>query len=324
MGAGLDEVWDAIVAGTPPPVREIAGPAGRKPHKAAAVPPKLVDQVARNPRLRRSSNISLFAVAAALAALRDAGIDPENPRRCAVIFTTCDGGVIYTRKFYDQVVREGSGSPLLFPETVYNAPCSHIAAVLGMDGITYTLVGDASVGLAGIELGAQLLASGQADHCVVAGAEEADWILCEAYRQWRLVALVADGAAAIVLSREGLYRIQAVSGGVPFFRQSEAGDSLAGALGQLPREIQPCKVISCANGTFVDQAERAAIEDAYGPDVPIIRPKVSLGDPFGASALMQIICAIRSLSRELAGSVLVPVIGLNQQAAAALVSREHA
>jgi hypothetical protein len=35
---------------------------------------------------------------------------------------------------------------------------------------------------------------------------------------------------------------------------------------------------------------------------------------------MQIICAALSLRRDPAGSILVPVIGLNQQAAAALVS----
>ena len=74
-----------------------------------------------------------------------------------------------------------------------------------------------------------------------------------------------------------------------------------------------------ANGTFVDHAERTAVEAPSGA-VPTIFPKVSLGDAFGASALMQIICAVQSLRREPAGSVLAPVIGLNQQAAAALIS----
>ena len=332
LGAGLDEVWEGILAGTPAPVRELPGPAGRKPHIAACVPPGLADAVARHPRLRRSSNISLFAAAAALAALRDAGLDPARPGRCALIFAVSDGGVIYTRKFYDQVVREGAGSPLLFPETVYNAPGSHIAALLGLDGITYTIVGDASAGLAAVGLGVELLASGQADHCLVAGAEEADWILCEAYRQWRLSstsgavsiganrgALIADGAAAIVLSREGVCRLEAVSGGIPFFRHSEAGASLAAALAQLPAASRPSRVISGANGTFVDRAERSAVEAAYGP-LPTIFPKVSLGDAFGAGAIMQIICAARSLLSDPEGPVLVPVIGLNHQAAAALVS----
>jgi len=332
LGAGLEEVWEAILAGTPAPVRELPGPAGRKAHFAACVPRKLVDAVARNPRLRRSSNISLFAAGACFAALRDAGLDPGKPGKCGLICAVSDGGVIYTRKFYDQVVREGAGSPLLFPETVYNAPGSHVAALLGLDGISYTLVGDASAGLAAARLGVELLASGQVDHCLVAGAEEADWILCEAYRQWRLSssspavaigsnrgALIADGAAAIVLSREGACRLRAVSGGVPFFRQSEAAASLTAALRELPLASPPSCVISSANGTFVDRAERTAVEAACGP-VATIFPKISLGDAFGAGALTQIVCAVQSLRRESAGSILVPVIGLNEQAAAALIS----
>jgi len=330
LGADVDLVWEAILAGKRTPGREIAGPAGRKAHLAACIPPGLVDGVARNSRLRRASNISLYAAAAVLAALRSAGLDPAQPGKIALIFAVSDGGVIYTRKFYDQVVREGAGSPLLFPETVYNAPGSHVAALLGLDGITYTLVGDASVGLAALGLGAELVNSGRVDRCIVAGAEEVDWVLCEAYRKWRFLTagemeigsnrgtLLAEGAAAIVLGREGNCRIQSVSDGVPFFRRAEAAGTLAEALAQLPREVVRPRVISCANGTFVDRAERAAVEAAYG-SVPAVYPKVALGDAFASSALMQMICAVESLRRE-PGTVLVPVIGLNQQAAAALIS----
>jgi hypothetical protein len=332
QGDDLAQVWDAVLAGTPPPVKEMPGPAGMRAHTAACVPAKLVDAVARHPRLRRSSNISLFAAAATLAALRDAGIDPEKAGNCALVFAVTDGGVIYTRKFYEQIVRQGSGSPLLFPETVYNAPASHIAALLGLDGSTYTVAGDASAGLAALRLGAELLATSGIDHCIVAAAQEADWILCEAYHEWRLAtdrpgieiglnrgALIADGAAAAVLSREGPYRLAAIAPSVPFFRQSEAASSIAAALAHLPPGIRPGSVISSANGTFIDHAERRTIVAAFGP-LPTIRPKVSLGDPFGAGALMQLIGGMEQLRRGGKGAVLVPVIGLNEQAGAVVVS----
>jgi 3-oxoacyl-(acyl-carrier-protein) synthase len=331
QGDDLAKVWDAVLAGTPAPVSDLPGLNGYPAHTAACIPPRLVDAVARQPRLRRSSNISLFAAAAALAALRDAGIDPPGAGNCALVCAVSDGGVIYTRKFYDQVVRQGSGSPLLFPETVYNAPTSHIAALLGLDGSTYTVVGDASAGLSAISLAAELLATTAIDHCIVAAAEEADWILCEAYRQWRLTtdrraieiganrgALLADGAAAIVLSRKGPYRLD-IAPAIPFFRRSEASSSLAAALACLPNGTKPGGVISCANGTFIDRAERSAIKAAFGP-LRTLYPKVTLGDPFGAGALMQIIGATQELRRGTASTVLVPVIGLNEQAGASLVS----
>jgi 3-oxoacyl-(acyl-carrier-protein) synthase len=329
LGTGIREVWEAVRAGVAAPVRELPAPAGSHPHSAAVVPPALVAALARNPRLRRSSNISLFAAAAALAALADAGIDPAAPGRLAIIFSVTDGGVIYTRRFYDQVVREGSGSPLLFPETVYNAPASHVAALLGIDGITYTLVGDAAAGLSALALGVELLNSGQADRCLVVGAEEADWVLGEAYRHWRLSAadnragrgaLIADGAAAVVLGRGGEFELGKVTSGVPFLRQSEAGSSLLTALKQLPREPEPTLVVAGANGTFADHAEAAALKQHLAK-TPVIYPKHSLGDAFGASALMQIICALQSLRDGEPGPVLTPVVGLNHEAAAALVGR---
>jgi 3-oxoacyl-(acyl-carrier-protein) synthase len=339
LGTGSD-VFDAIVAGKTPPVSEIGGMEGHGAHAAALVPQALLEPVAKLPRFRRSSRISLAAADAAFIAgaraaegLARAGKDCEAlAGRVAIIFAASDGGVIYTRKFYDQVVRQGSGSPLFFPETVYNAPGSHIAAMHCVDGISYTLVGDASVGLAALRLGVDLLESGQADACIVTGAEEVDWVLCEAYAQWRLAGstaieigsnrgtLLAEGAAAIVLTREpGEFRLE-VTDGVPFFRRTEAEASLTTALGQLQNRNGIAQVISSANGTFVDRAERNAIEKTVG-ELPTLYPKVTLGEAFGASALMQIVCAVESLRRNSSGPILVPVIGLNQQAAAAIISR---
>src|SRR5204863_1882383 len=117
----------------------------------------------------------------------------EIAARTAVVFAISDGGVLYTRKFYEQIVKQGANaaSPLLFPETVYNAPASHLAALLGIDGASYTLVGDNSVGLAALKFAEQLLDLGDLDRVIVVGAEEIDWVICEAYRDWRLARTAA-------------------------------------------------------------------------------------------------------------------------------------
>ena len=190
LGAGLDEVWARLCAGETAEVKSMVNPETGRAHVYAPVPMKLVDALTRNPRLRRSSAISYFAVAAGLAALADAGIvlTPELAARTAVVFAVSNGGVIYTRKFYEQLVKRGANaaSPLLFPETVYNAPASHLAALLGIDGASYTLVGDASVGMSALHFASELLETSDVEQVVVVGAEECDWILCEAYAAWRL------------------------------------------------------------------------------------------------------------------------------------------
>src|SRR5204862_8213006 len=172
------------------------------------------------PRLRRASLISRFAAAAGLEALEAAGVKPDShsAERTALVFAISNGGVIYTKRFYRDIVETGAQSarPLLFPETVFNAPASHLAAILGITGSTYTLVGDSAVGLLAIRMAEDLMTNEELEYCLVVGAEEVDWLTCDAYRRWRLLRLappgepvnqtargmiVREGAGAILLSR---------------------------------------------------------------------------------------------------------------------------
>ena len=323
LGTGLDEVWKRLQSGDTAELKIIANPETGRPLAYLPVPMKSVETVGRNPRMRRSSAISYFAVAAGLAALENAGplVTPEVAARTAVIFAISDGGVLYTRKFYDQIVKQGANtaSPLLFPETVYNAPASHLAALLGIDGASYTLVGDSSVGLAALHFGAQLLALGGIDQCVVVGAEECDWILCEAYATWRMARTpLAEGAAAVVLRREGKWALD-THPGVPFFRQREAAAALARVLAEMKTAESVDVIVSSANGLFSDRAEASALAARHA-DARTFFPKRQLGEAPGASALIQTVLAALALEKLGLHRALVPVVGFNQQAAAARVT----
>src|SRR5437763_661145 len=105
-----------------------------------------------------------------------------EPDRMALVFAVSNGGVIYTKRFYHDLVQSGaqSVSPLLFPETVFNAPASHLAAILGTAGASYTLVGDGAVGVLAIKMAADLLENDAVAFCIVVGAEERGWLVCDA------------------------------------------------------------------------------------------------------------------------------------------------
>ena len=344
LGTGLDEVWARLANGEVAAVQTVTNPETGREHVYAPVPLKLVDALTRNPRLRRSSAISYFAVAAGLAALENAGVSltPESAARTAIVFAISSGGVIYTRKFYEQIVKQGANaaSPLLFPETVYNAPASHLAAQLGIDGASYTLVGDSSVGLAALKFAEQLLETSELDRVVVVGSEEIDWVLCEAYRDWRMTreparaneprgALLAEGAAAVVLAREGKAEI-AIHDGVPVFRQREAEAALARVYAGLLQGSAPDVVVGSTNGTFIDRAERSALTQ-HCPRAARYFPKLALGEALGASGLIQTVVAALILDRgEVPGTderkgkietALVSALGFNQQASGALLRR---
>jgi len=311
LGGGVDLVWDQLLHGHEASATTISEQFGDRSYSVFHVPESVMAGFA-HPRLRRASVISRFAAAAGLDALRAAGLEPgsHDGERTALIFAISNGGVIYTKRFYSNIVESGaqSASPLLFPETVFNAPASHLAAILGITGATYTLVGDGAVGIAAVKMAEDLMANEALDHCLVVGTEEIDWLLCDAYRRWRLLRssppiepfseqqrgmILSEGAGAILLARQGQFTIESSHPGGYFSKRAEAGDILRQILNDLS-ETQIDFVISSANGTFVDQAESEAIGQIV-PDAVVYTGKPALGESVGAAAVWQIIVATQAL-----------------------------
>jgi 3-oxoacyl-[acyl-carrier-protein] synthase II len=361
IGADAKQTWDELIRGTEAVRQLLPKGLGRRSYYYSAVPVKFTAAAARQPRLRRSGEISLLGVSAGLTALADAGISLEEASRGAIVFAIACGGVVYTRRFYHEVRTEGANvaSPLLFPETVYNAPASHLAALLKIDGRDYTLVGDSSVGLSALHFASQLLAIDPTlPFCVVVGVEEADWVLADGFATWRMASnqssfpvfgprqgtILAESAAAVVLSRSGPLRLVGTSAGLPFFSQKEAPAALAELVAQVCDGRTPAAILCSANGTFADRVEEAMLASSFG-SVPVYAHKPAIGDSLGASALLQLVFAkftleqeklpptlhagdrLKNVTREVTGirgnEVLITSVGFNQQVNAALVGRDR-
>lgn len=312
LGSDLDEVWNRLLAGDQAQVEEVTDPLGDRRYPAFRVPQSALKNLPAHPRLRRASAISRFAAAAGLAALADAQlpVDKLTSLRFALVFAVANGGVIYTKRFYRDIVNTGAAaaSPLLFPETVFNAAASHVAAIMGLSGTTYTVVGDGAIGLTGVKMAEDLMSNADLDYCLVVAAEEADWLLCDAYRKWRLLrskspielfdsrargTILSEGAGAVLLARNGPIRIKAVSAGAHFRDRRHAGGVLARVLKEVGTEPDSV-VIGSANGTFVDRAE-AYVMDTIAPSGLLYSPKPSLGEGVAAGALWQMIAGIKAL-----------------------------
>src|SRR5439155_10981113 len=144
-----------------------------------------------------------YAVAAALESLGDdlAGVSGGS-LRLAIVFCVMAGCVNYSRRFYDEALKDpATASPLVFPETVFNAPASHLAALLGTTAIDYTLVGDPGIFLQGLAIAGGWLLVGRVDGCLVVGAEEIDWLTADAYGLFARKIILSDGAGAVYLRR---------------------------------------------------------------------------------------------------------------------------
>jgi 3-oxoacyl-(acyl-carrier-protein) synthase len=311
LGRGVDPVWDHLIRGDEATAQPISDPVSEKVYSAFRVPDDALKDLPSHPRLRRASAISRFAAAAGLDAITQARstIGEIDVQRMALVFAVSNGGVIYTKRFYHDVVESGaqSASPLLFPETVFNAPASHLAAILGIGGASYTLVGDGAVGLLAIRMASDLLENDALDACLVVGAEEADWLLCDAYHKWRLLKkqppievfheppggmILSEGAGAVLLARQGIVQIDRIDTGGNFSQRREANEIVRRILHALSDE-HAC-IVASANGTFVDLAEGSAIEKEL-PQAIVYAPKAALGESVGASALWQTIAGAKGL-----------------------------
>jgi 3-oxoacyl-(acyl-carrier-protein) synthase len=174
-GWGVAALLDAIRSGKrlPPSLLErhagetvVRTPVLRVPAEGATTP--------KFARLRRTSPISRFAAAAVAEALGDARLEKirDGQLRVGVIFTLTNGCVNYSNRFFGEVLADPArASPILFPETVFNAPSSHLSAMIGSDSPNDTLISDSTGFFSGIDLAVEWLERGDVDGCLVVSSE---------------------------------------------------------------------------------------------------------------------------------------------------------
>ena len=195
---------EALDQDEPLPTQTWSGPAGRNRFRARLVPnPAVRPEFLAHPRLRRASPITHYVVAAALEAMAGLLAKPDPKRRLGLVVCLQCGCVNYSCRFFEETLKDpATASPLLFPETVYAAPTSHVAAFLGNVSLANSLVGDPATFLQGISLGVQWLEENRVDACLVIGAEETNWILADALWHLERPAVLTAGAGAVTLCRD--------------------------------------------------------------------------------------------------------------------------
>jgi 3-oxoacyl-(acyl-carrier-protein) synthase len=274
-------------------------------------------------RLRRASAISHYAVSAALEALGDEATGGSDRRlKLGIVYCAMSGCVNYSGRFYSEVLKNpATASPLIFPETVYNSPASHLASVLGTTSAHYTIVGDPGTFLQGIALAADWLAGGRVEGCVVIGAEEGDWITADAMRMFTRSATVSEGAGALYLRNTppnaSAVRLLAITESHLFGKCSRAQAA------QLTR----AELTGGGNGLLcdglggsptADRDEQGAWHDWPGPRLSL---KKILGEGLMAAAAWQCVAAVDALQQRQHDTATVSVVGCNQQAIAAQFAR---
>ena len=327
-GWGVLPLREALAKGHPLPTTELARPGWTRPLRARPVPPPSPPpRFLAHARLRRASPITRFGAAAALEALGDhATRDSHGSLRLGIILCVMTGCVNYSRRFYHEALADpATASPLVFPETVFNAPASHIAALLGTTAINYTLVGDPATFLQGLALAADWLWSGPVDGCLVIGAEELDWLTADAYRLFARKISLSDGAGAVYLRREKpaapAVQLHSITQSHLFVRRQSRAQAAKRMRAELPVEEPEgllCNGIQGVPRTDADELE--AWRDWPGAR---LSPKTILGEGLAAASAWQCVVAIDALRQRQYPAATVSVVGCNQQAVGARFLVSH-
>jgi hypothetical protein len=317
----------ALERGEPLPIQPLERPGWDKPLRARLVPnPVTRLGFLAHPRLRRTSPITHYAAAAALEAVATARAG-QNGRRLGIVVCLQSGCVQYTYRFFHETLEDAAtASPLLFPETVFAAPASHVAALLENTPLVYTLMGDPACFLQGLALGAAWLEEERVDACLVIGAEETNWLRADALWHLEHAAIISGGAGALCLSRDPALSIgvelAAITEAHTYSMRNDRQRAARAMRAQLDPGSSPQDLLCDGLGDSprADAPELAAWSDWTGPR---LSPKRILGEGLMAASAWQCVAACDAVATGRFSAANVSLVGCNQQAVGLRLVRDR-
>ena len=162
-------------------------------------------------KARKMDRCSQFAVAAAGLALKDAGIDPRgmNPERIGIALGCGFGGVANSAEFLTGYFASGVEGlePMLFPNTVSNAPASNASIEHGLKGPNITLVQRFCSAESAMLTACRFIADGRADVMLAGGADDLTPLMIQGFRATgqlrRYASCFGEGSGILVLESAG-------------------------------------------------------------------------------------------------------------------------
>ncbi len=213
-------------------------------------------------------------------------------------------------------------SPILVPETVFNAPSSHVAALLASPALNNTLVSDAGGFLAALDMAVQWLDEGNVSDCLVIAAEEHDWLSGEALGLFPGQPIASEGAAALWLRQDdaepGSLVVEQITQAWAITNHLPRADAIQRLRTELDAPDSAALVSAISGSSAWDRPHEAAFSDWSGPRHDL---QPQFGHPFSALGGWQSVLACELLHRRLAADTVVTADSGACQAQAAWLRR---
>ena len=307
------------------PIEQREYPLGDEGTDSISYPGRSVDTKAlrgilpKAPRLRRASNVTKFMMSAALQAVpaERVAASQAGEFRLGIIVAFMNGCVNYSCRFFAEVLQEPAhASPLIFPETVFNAPASHVASHLACDGPVYTLIGDSATWFSAVTTARDWFQNDLADGCLILAGEELDRLTSEALSLYSRQLIPTEGAAALYLEpNPSSIELTELHGPFPYITGDQRKEALAEAVQKIPTDTLLIDGLTGVNRS--DRDEQAATDSLSNKR---LSPLKTLGEPMGLRAGFQTIAALEALNSD-APRASVLASGGNQHAFTAVFEK---
>ena len=333
LGNTVETMWDALVRGQSAirPLGELG--AGTRISVGATVPDFDPLEHFASGDLPLLDRFSQFAIIAAKAALRDAGLATDTPsvRTAAAVIGTGCGGKQTDEETYAALYRDkrSRAHPLTIPKGMPSAAASQVSQHLGIQGPVFSVASACASAAHAVVQGKLLIQAGLADVALVGGSDAPfTYGLMKAWEALRLVSsdtcrpfssdrsgmVLGEGAGMLILESE---RHACERGGRVYAELAGCGLSsnaghvtrpdvegisraIASALkdaGMKPDDIGYINAHGTATATN-DPAETAAIRAVFGAhanQLAVSSSKSMLGHALGAASALELIATVLAL-----------------------------
>ncbi|MBI3398273.1 MAG: hypothetical protein HY026_03440 [Deltaproteobacteria bacterium] len=164
---------------------------GKKSHLGGEIRGFDLDAVFPDKRFRRAANTSKYCLASAKLAIDDAGLDSSkwDGTKVGLVVAVTHSAINYSREFHAALIKEGplAASPLLFSDSVLNAPAGNTSIAFHIKGAAHTIVGGIPAGLDAIGYAINIMKMNDLDICLAGGAEEIDSLVFDSYARFGLL-----------------------------------------------------------------------------------------------------------------------------------------
>lgn len=240
IGIGKDSFWNGISDGHSG-ISDTNGYLLNSGYRAGRITGFDPEKYTNDKRFRRAAGISKYALAAVRLLMDDAGEVVVDGTDTALISGITHGALNYTQEFHRALLQDGVDaiSPILFSDSVLNAPAGNLSICFSIKGPVHTLVGGPEITVKSIALAYSMVLDRLAGKTIVVSAEELNEISYSCYSRLGSGPL-SEGAGAILIEKENDTAVATpyclISAAASFFDPSSPGSALSNAIDQCLRD----------------------------------------------------------------------------------------